>query len=87
VDLAVLWSVLSSFSSRPLSHDLVVFGEVGLSGEIRPVQGGLERLREAAKLGFTEALVPQANRTGARAVDIRVTAVSRLPEALERLGF
>lgn len=87
VDLAVMLSALSSFSSNPLSRGLVVFGEVGLSGELRPVQGGLERLREAAKLGFTEALVPAANRTGTRSLGIRVHAVSRLPEALEHLGF
>jgi DNA repair protein RadA/Sms len=86
-DLAVLLAALSSFSSRPISRGLVAFGEVGLSGELRPVQGGLERLREAAKLGFTEALVPAANRTGTRSLGIRVNAVSRLSDALEHLGF
>lgn len=87
VDLAVMLAVLSSLSSKPLPRDLVVYGEVGLSGELRPVQGGLERLREAAKLGFAEALVPSANRTGTRSLGIRVNAVARLPEALESLGY
>jgi DNA repair protein RadA/Sms len=87
VDLAVLLSVLSSLKNRPLPHDLVVFGEVGLSGELRPVQGALERLREAQKLGFKQALVPAANRTGTRALKIQASAVARLPEALAELGF
>ncbi len=86
-DLAVLLAVLSSFRDRPLDRQLVVFGEVGLSGELRPVQGGLERLKEAAKLGFREAIVPKANRAGIRDLDIRVHTVSRLPEALEAVGF
>ena len=61
VDLAVVLAVLSSLRDRPLPADLVVFGEIGLAGEIRPVQNGPERLREAAKHGFKRALVPKAN--------------------------
>jgi DNA repair protein RadA/Sms len=61
-DLAVLMAVVSSLKNRPLPPKLVVFGEVGLAGEVRPVQRGQERLREAAKLGFTHALIPYANR-------------------------
>src|SRR6266705_7028740 len=61
-DLAVLLAIVSSLRSRPLPSKLVVFGEVGLAGEIRPVQRGQERLREAAKLGFTHALIPDANK-------------------------
>jgi DNA repair protein RadA/Sms len=60
-DLPVLLAVLSSLRNRPWPGDLVVFGEVGLSGEIRPVQSGQERLREAAKHGFKHAIVPEAN--------------------------
>lgn len=57
-DLPQLLSVLSSLKSRPLAANTIVFGEVGLAGEIRPVQSGQERLREAAKYGFTRAIVP-----------------------------
>ena len=60
-DLPVLLAVLSSFRDRTLPNDLIVFGEVGLAGEIRPVPNGQERLREAAKLGFKRALIPAAN--------------------------
>ena len=60
-DLAVLLAIVSSLRNRPLPPKLVVFGEVGLAGEVRPVQRGQERLREAAKLGFTQALIPRAN--------------------------
>ncbi|HHH35781.1 MAG TPA: DNA repair protein RadA [Gammaproteobacteria bacterium] len=60
-DLALIMAVLSSLRSRPLPEGLVVFGEVGLAGEVRPVQHGQERLREAAQHGFGRALVPRAN--------------------------
>jgi len=60
-DLAVILSVLSSLKNQTLSMDLVVFGEVGLSGEVRPVPGGQERLKEAAKHGFKRAIIPKAN--------------------------
>jgi DNA repair protein RadA/Sms len=60
-DLASLLAMVSSFRNRPLPRDLVVFGEVGLSGEIRPVPSGQERIREAAKHGFRKAIVPAAN--------------------------
>lgn len=83
-DLPVLLAVLSSFRARPLPTDLVVFGEVGLAGEIRPVQNGLERLREAAKHGFTRAIVPKGNAPGKGGIKgMEVIAVQRLPEALE----
>jgi len=61
VDLALLFAIVSSLQNKPLPMDLIVFGEVGLAGEIRPVQSGQERLREAAKHGFKTAVVPQAN--------------------------
>ena len=57
-DLALLAAVVSSSQSRPVAREMVVFGEVGLGGEIRPVAYGEERIREAAKLGFTRAVVP-----------------------------
>lgn len=61
VDLALLFAIVSSLQNKPLPMDLIVFGEVGLAGEIRPVQSGQERLREAAKHGFKTAIVPEAN--------------------------
>lgn len=60
-DLAVILAMFSSFRNKPLPEKMVVFGEVGLSGEVRPVTRGQERLKEAAKLGFTQAIVPKAN--------------------------
>jgi DNA repair protein RadA/Sms len=84
-DLAVLLSVISSLRNRPVPNRLIVFGEVGLAGEIRPVPNGQERLKEAAKHGFTRAIVPKAN-LGKRALDgMEVIGVSRLDEALDYL--
>jgi DNA repair protein RadA/Sms len=82
-DLPLLLAALSSFRGRPVAQDLVVFGEVGLAGEIRPVQAGEERLVEASKHGFKRAIVPEANRPR-RAVklDMEVIAVARLDQAL-----
>jgi DNA repair protein RadA/Sms len=61
-DLAVILAILSSFRDKPVSNKLLVFGEVGLSGEIRPVPNGEERLKEAAKHGFETAIIPAANK-------------------------
>lgn len=81
-DLAVVMAVLSSFRDRPLPTDLVVFGEIGLAGEIRPVPNGQERLREAAKHGFKRAVVPTANVP--KGIDgMEILGVKRLGEALE----
>jgi DNA repair protein RadA/Sms len=80
-DLPILLAVLSSLKNCPLPHNLVTFGEVGLSGEIRPVQNGPERLNEAAKHGFSQALVPAANcpRNGIRGLDIvPLTSMSQI---------
>jgi DNA repair protein RadA/Sms len=85
-DLAVLTATLSSLHNRPLGKDLVVFGEVGLAGEVRPVQRGQERIREAAKLGFKRVLLPAANMPKSREPDIELIPVRRLPEALDALG-
>jgi len=82
-DLPVLLSVLSSLRDRPLAEKTVAFGEVGLSGEIRPVPNGEERLREAATHGFKRAIVPAANAPKkGRIGDMEVIAVERLSEAL-----
>ncbi len=82
-DLAVLLAVLSSLRNRPLPKDVVVFGEIGLAGEVRPVQNGQERLREAAKHGFTQAIVPQANAPKRDISGLQVIAARTLSEALE----
>ncbi|GAB6042723.1 DNA repair protein RadA [Endothiovibrio diazotrophicus] len=84
-DLAVLLAVLSSLRDRPLPHELVVFGEVGLAGEIRPVPNGQERLNEAAKHGFTRAIVPKANAPKKGVKGMEVIAVQRLAEALDQV--
>lgn len=84
-DLAVLLAIVSSFRDRVLPEDLIVFGEVGLSGEIRPVPGGQERLREAAKHGFKKAIVPYANAPREKKPDLEVVAVKNLQEALDAL--
>ena len=81
-DLALVLAVLSSLRDRPLPVDCVVFGELGLAGEIRPVQGGPERLREAAKHGFKRAIVPRANAPKIMTEEIEVIGVSRLADAL-----
>jgi DNA repair protein RadA/Sms len=83
VDLAVAMAVVSSLRSKPIPHKLAVFGEVGLTGEIRPVQRGQERLKEAAKLGFTQALCPKANLPKGKIAGMEVKGVSSLAEALE----
>src|SRR5690606_34826761 len=82
-DLAIIAAACSSLRSRPLGRDLVVFGEVGLAGEIRPVARGQERIREAAKLGFRRVLLPAANRPKKDDSGIELIPVQRLREALE----
>ncbi len=84
-DLPVLLAIISSLKNRPLPEKLVVFGEVGLAGEIRPAPRGQERLKEAAKLGFTRALVPEANKPRQPIPGLEVVAVSRIEQAVERL--
>ena len=84
-DLALLATVISSLRNRPLAHDLLVFGEVGLSGEIRPVPSGQERLKEAAKHGFKRAIIPQANAPKTPIEGLTTIAVTRLEQALEAL--
>lgn len=82
-DIALILSVVSSFRDQSLPDDLVVFGEVGLSGEIRPVPNGQERLREAAKHGFKRAIVPLANAPKKAISGMQVTPVRRITEALD----
>jgi DNA repair protein RadA/Sms len=82
-DLALLLAIVSSLRNKPLPAKHVVFGEVGLAGEVRPVQRGQERLREAAKLGFTHAIVPKANKPKQAIPGIEIVAVDRLEQAVE----
>lgn len=84
-DLAVLLAIISSLRNRPLPEGLVVFGEVGLAGEIRPVPNGQERLREAGKHGFKQAIVPHANVAQSGVESMEVIGVKRLAEALEHI--
>jgi len=84
-DLAVLLAIHSSMRSKPLPRGLVVFGEVGLAGEIRPAPRGQERLREAAKLGFSIALIPKANAPKQKIEGLTILAVERIDEALNRI--
>ena len=84
-DLAVLISVVSSLRNRSMENRVVAFGEVGLSGEIRPVPNGQERLKEAAKHGFTKAIVPKANLPKTPVEGMSVVGVERLDQALEAI--
>ncbi len=84
-DLAVLLAIVSSLKNQPLPEKLIVFGEIGLSGELRPVQSGQERLREAKKHGFTKAVVPKANCPKAGTIDMEIIAAGTLAEALEHI--
>ncbi|MGL5288551.1 MAG: magnesium chelatase domain-containing protein, partial [Aeromonas sp.] len=84
-DLALLLAMVSSFRDQALPKDLVVFGEVGLSGEIRPVPSGQERLQEAAKHGFRRAIVPYANAPKHPIEGMEVVPVRKLADALEAL--
>lgn len=82
-DLALLLALVSSFRDRVLPKNLVVFGEVGLGGEIRPVPSGRERLNEAAKHGFQRAIVPRANLPKQKIAGMEIVGVDKVSEALE----
>jgi len=80
-DLAILLAVHSSLCGRPLPAKTLVFGEVGLAGEIRPVQRGQERIKEAAKLGFRQFLIPNLNKPKQMPDDIKIVGISRVDQA------
>jgi DNA repair protein RadA/Sms len=84
-DLAVLLAINSSMRNKPLPRGLVVFGEVGLAGEIRPAPRGQERLREAAKLGFSMAMIPKSNAPKQPIEGMTIIAVERIDEAFNKL--
>jgi DNA repair protein RadA/Sms len=85
VDLAVLLAINSSMRNKPLLKGLVTFGEVGLAGEIRPSPRGQDRLKEAAKLGFTHAIVPKANAPKQDIPGLKVIAVERIEQAIDKV--
>ncbi|WP_244813664.1 DNA repair protein RadA [Caballeronia sp. Lep1P3] len=84
-DLAVLLAIHSSMRNKPLPKGLITFGEVGLAGEIRPSPRGQDRLKEAAKLGFSVALIPKANAPKQPVEGLEVIAVDRIEEAIDRV--
>ncbi|SAL72802.1 DNA repair protein RadA [Caballeronia arvi] len=84
-DLAVLLAIHSSMRNKPLPQGLITFGEVGLAGEIRPSPRGQDRLKEAAKLGFSVALIPKANAPKQAIDGLKVIAVDRIDEAIDRV--
>ena len=81
-DLALVAAIISSLKNRPLEQHLVIFGEIGLAGEIRPVPNGQDRLKEAAKHGFKKAIIPQGNVPQSAIEGIEIHGVSRLEEVL-----
>jgi DNA repair protein RadA/Sms len=83
VDLPVVLAALSSLRDRPVSTDVAVFGEIGLAGEIRPVQNGQERLKEAIQHGFKRIIMPRANMPKSRPGGVDIVAVQRLAEAID----
>ncbi len=84
-DLAILMAIMSSLRDRPLPSDLIIFGEVGLTGEIRPVQEGQERLKEAKKHGFTKAVIAAANAPRKNPGPLEIFPVTKLSQAIEVL--
>jgi DNA repair protein RadA/Sms len=83
-DLPVLLAIVSSLTDKPLPGKLAVFGEVGLAGEVRPAPRGQERLKEAAKLGFTQAIIPKANLPKQKIDGLEIIAVERVADAVAR---
>ena len=86
-DLPILLSILSSLHNKSLAADLVIFGEVDLAGEIRPVQSGMERLHEAVKHGFKQAIIPVSNKPKRKVPGIKISAVTNLVDVLENVSL
>lgn len=86
-DLPLLLAIVSSFRDQPLPNDMVMFGEAGLSGEIRPVQNGVERLNESAKHGFKQALIPAANKPKEKIPGLDIHTVTTISQALDKTGL
>lgn len=84
-DLAILLAILSSYKNKPLPQSLAVFGEIGLTGEVRPVQRGLDRVREIEKLGFTEAIIPAGNKSRLKESKVAVIFAKTLMQAVAKV--
>lgn len=84
-DLAVLLAIVSSLKNKPLAEKMIVIGEIGLAGEVRPVQRGQERLKEAAKLGFKQAIIPLANKPKQSIPGFQIIAVGRIRDAVAQM--
>ena len=84
-DLAVSLAIVSSLTDRPIPGKVAVFGEIGLAGEVRPAPRGQERLQEAAKLGFTKALIPKANAPKAKIPGLETIPVDHVDQAISVL--
>ncbi|MEK6736251.1 MAG: DNA repair protein RadA [Pseudomonadota bacterium] len=84
-DLAIMLAIVSSLRNKPLAEKMVVIGEIGLAGEVRPVQRGQERLKEAAKLGFSQAIIPIANKPKLSIPGIKIITVGRIEEAVANM--
>jgi len=84
-DLALIAAIVSSLKNKALPADLLIFGEIGLSGEIRPVPSGQERLKEAAKHGFKRAIIPKGNAPKTNDFKMDITAVSKISDFLTEL--
>ena len=81
-DLAIIIAILSSLKNKTVPQDVIAFGEVGLSGEVRPINSGLERIHEAAKHGFKRAIVPKANQPKKPVGGIDIMGISHVNELL-----
>ena len=86
-DLPLLLAIISSFKNKPLPKDMVMFGEIGLSGEIRPIQNGVERLNEAAKHGFKQSLIPIANKPKMLVPDMEIQTATHVSQVIKLLDF
>lgn len=84
-DLAVLLAIVSSLKNKPLQKKMIVMGEIGLAGEVRPVQRGQERLKEAAKLGFDQAIIPEANKPKSAIAGMKIVTVNRIEQAVRQV--
>ena len=84
-DLAVCLAIVSSLTDKPISSKVVVFGEIGLAGEVRPAPRGQERLREIAKLGFEKAVIPKANLPKGKLAGLEIIAIDRVDQAVQAL--
>ncbi len=84
-DLAVSLAIVSSLTDKPISGKVVVFGEIGLAGEVRPAPRGQERLKEAAKLGFEKAVIPKANAPKGKLGELEILPVERVDQAVQLL--